>query len=38
MTFQKTREEKFLDDCSDYCMNQIVSRIRILPYEQTREG
>jgi len=37
MTLQKTNEEQFLDDCSEYCMKQIVSRIRILPYEQSRE-
>jgi hypothetical protein len=37
MTIQKTNEEQFLDDCSDYCMRQIVSRIKILPYEQHRE-
>jgi biopolymer transport protein ExbB/TolQ len=37
MTLQKTNEEQFLDDCSEYCMKQIVSRIKILPYEQSRE-
>jgi biopolymer transport protein ExbB/TolQ len=37
MTIQKTNEEQFLDDCSEYCMRQIVSRIKILPYEQSRE-
>jgi len=37
MTVQKTAEERFLDDCTTYCMKQIVSRIKILPYEQTRE-
>lgn len=37
MTLQKTNEEQFLDDCSEYCMTQIVSRIKILPYEQNRE-
>lgn len=38
MTWQKSNEERFLDDCSDYCMRQIVSRIRILPFEQSREA
>lgn len=38
MTLQKSNEERFLDDCSDYCMRQIVSRIKILPYEQAREA
>jgi len=37
MTVQKTAEERFLDSCNDYCMRQIVSRIKILPYEQSRE-
>jgi biopolymer transport protein ExbB/TolQ len=37
MTVQKTAEERFLDDCNEYCMKQIVSRIKILPYEQSRE-
>lgn len=37
MTLQKTNEEQFLDDCSEYCMRQIVSKIKILPYEQNRE-
>ena len=37
MTAQKTAEERFLDDCNDYCLKQVVSRIRILPYEQLRE-
>ncbi len=36
-TFQKTAEEQFLDDCDDYCMKQITSKIRILPYEEVRE-
>ncbi len=38
MTAQKTAEEKFLDGCSDYCLKQIVSRIKILPFEQAREA
>lgn len=37
MTAQKIAEERFLDDCNDYCLKQIVSRIKILPYEQARE-
>ncbi len=37
MNAQKGAEEQFLDDCNDYCLKQIVSRIKILPYEQTRE-
>lgn len=37
MTAQKKSEEVFLDDCHEYCLKQIVSRIKILPFEQTRE-
>lgn len=37
VTAQKKAEEMFLDDCSEYCLKQIVSRIKILPYEQSRE-
>tara|TARA_R110002073_G_scaffold73085_7_gene178789 strand:+ start:6383 stop:7261 length:879 start_codon:yes stop_codon:yes gene_type:complete len=37
ITSQRKAEEMFLDDCQDYCLKQIVSRIKILPYEQTRE-
>lgn len=37
MTAQKKAEEVFLDDSQEYCLKQIVSRIRILPYEQTAD-
>jgi biopolymer transport protein ExbB/TolQ len=37
MTGQKKAEEAFLDDCHDYCIRQVTSKIKILPYEQTRE-
>lgn len=37
MTVQKNSEEGFLDDCKDYCLKQIVSRIKILPFEESRE-
>lgn len=38
ITSQKKAEEMFLDDCQDYCLKQIVSRIKILPYEQSQES
>lgn len=38
MTFQKKSEEEFLDDCKKYGLRQVVSRIRLLPYEQAREA
>jgi len=37
ITSQRKAEEMFLDDCQEYCLKQIVSRIKILPFEQTRE-
>jgi biopolymer transport protein ExbB/TolQ len=37
VSVQKVSEEKFFEDCSEYCMKQIVSRIKILPFEQSRE-
>ncbi len=37
ITSQRKAEEMFLDDCQDYCLRQIVSRIKILPFEQTRD-
>jgi len=37
MTAQKKAEEVFLDDSQEYCLKQVVSRIRILPFEQSGE-
>ena len=37
MTTQKTAEERFLDQCNDFCLKQVTSRIKILPFEQSRE-
>jgi biopolymer transport protein ExbB/TolQ len=37
MTGQKKAEEEFLDACNSYCLKQITSRIKILPFEQQRE-
>ena len=37
ITSQRKAEEMFLDDCQGYCLKQIVSRIKILPFEQARE-
>jgi biopolymer transport protein ExbB/TolQ len=38
MTAQKQNEEEFLDEVSDYCLRQITSRIKILPFEEDREA
>ena len=35
MTFQKKDELEFLDDCSSYCLKNVVNRLRIMPYETT---
>lgn len=37
MTGQKKAEEEFLDACNNYCLKHVTSRIKILPFEQTRE-
>jgi len=37
MTSQKTAEERFLDQCNVFCLKQVTSRIKILPFEQSRE-
>ncbi|MEI8018752.1 MAG: MotA/TolQ/ExbB proton channel family protein [Schlesneria sp.] len=29
----KKSEEEFLDECSEYCSKQIVSRLRLMPFE-----
>lgn len=34
VTFLKKSEEEFLESCTDYCLRRVVSRLRIMPYEQ----
>jgi hypothetical protein len=34
LTWLKKSEEEFLDHCAEYCLKNVVSRLRILPYEQ----
>ncbi len=29
MTFQKKREEEFLDECTEYCQREVLSRLRL---------
>lgn len=31
MTFQKKREEEFLDECTEYCQREVLSRLSLLP-------
>lgn len=33
LTFVKKREEEFLDHCSEYCLRQVVSKLRVMPYD-----
>lgn len=33
LTMLKKGEEEFLDDCSEYCLREVVGRLRILPFE-----
>ena len=37
VTFLKKWEEDFLDACADYCLRNIVGRLRIMPYQQEGE-
>ncbi len=37
MTFLRKSEQDFLDACSEYCVRQIVNKLRIMPYEVERE-
>lgn len=34
LTFLKKSEQEFLDSCSEYCTNQVVNHLRIMPYER----
>ena len=34
LTFLKKSEQEFLDECGEYCTNQIVNRLRIMPFER----
>lgn len=34
LTFLKKSEQEFLDSCSEYCTNQIVNHLRIMPFER----
>lgn len=34
MTYLKKSEQEFLDDCSEYCTNNVVNKLRIMPFER----
>jgi hypothetical protein len=34
LVFLKKSEEEFLDACAEYCTRQIVSKLRIQPFQQ----
>jgi biopolymer transport protein ExbB/TolQ len=33
LTFLKKSEEEFLDECSEYCVRNVVNRLRIMPFQ-----
>lgn len=37
ITALKKSEEEFLDKCSEYCLRNVVGRLRIMPYESAME-
>ncbi len=37
MTILKKAEEEFLDECGEYCIRNVVNRLRIMPFEQDGE-
>jgi hypothetical protein len=38
MTFEKKGELEFLDECSAYCLRNVVNRLRLMPYEGGSES
>jgi biopolymer transport protein ExbB/TolQ len=34
VTFLHKNEEEFLDECAEYCQRELVSKLRIMPFEQ----
>jgi biopolymer transport protein ExbB/TolQ len=37
LTVLKKSEEEFLDSCAEYCVKQVVGRLRIMPFEAVTE-
>ena len=37
VTFLHKNEEEFLDDCSEYCQKNVVSKLRIMPFDAEAE-
>lgn len=38
LTYLKKSEEEFLDACSEYCLRNVVNRLRIMPYEASPDS
>ncbi|MFI4852639.1 MAG: MotA/TolQ/ExbB proton channel family protein [Gimesia chilikensis] len=38
LTFLKKSEEEFLDSCSEYCITNIVNKLRIMPFETQNDN
>jgi biopolymer transport protein ExbB/TolQ len=34
LTFLRKSEEEFLDECAEYCVRNVVGKLRIMPFEQ----
>lgn len=37
VTFLQKNEEEFLDNCAEYCQRELVSKLRLMPFEIDRE-
>jgi biopolymer transport protein ExbB/TolQ len=37
MIYLKKSEEEFLESCSDYCIRNVVNRLRIMPFEREHQ-
>lgn len=37
LTFLKKNEEEFLDACADYCVRNVVGRLRVMPFQGQQE-
>ncbi len=38
MTFLKKAEQEFLDDCAEYCLRNVVNRLRLLPFQSDSDS
>jgi biopolymer transport protein ExbB/TolQ len=38
LVYLKKSEEEFLDSCGDYCLRQVVNRLRMMPFQDDQSG